>query len=142
MAGRPNGARPRGPAQFAVLVAALLSAGASLLLLWLPINQGLTQSMRLRADGPSRGTTFQTEATLLETNGAGVAVLLVLPVVIATFPLLLRGHRGWRAAVWASAGVLCMFSLFTGFSIGAFYSPSVLALGVAAVFELLRPPAA
>ena len=142
MVDRPSGAPTRGPAHLAVLIAALLSAGASLLLLWLPIYEARSQSTRVGPDASSLETAFQTKLTLLETNGAGVALLLAVPVAIAAFPLVLRGHRGWRGAVWASAGLLCMFFLLTGFSIGAFYWPSVVALGVAAVLERRGPAAA
>ena len=75
-------------------------------------------------------------------NGAGAAVALAIPVLLTAVPLFVRRRPASRPAVFVSAGVLGVLVVISGFSIGAFYGPSAVALGVAAVLELRRPAAA
>jgi EamA domain-containing membrane protein RarD len=65
-------------------------------------------------------------------------VILVYPLLLVVFARVARarsatvaGGRGWPwFAAWAASGVLFLFSLATGFSIGLFLLPLVTIVGV------------
>jgi len=68
--------------------------------------------------------------TLVGENGAGVLAALAVPLVVSViFAFTLRRARqGERRAVWAARGLiglLAVFALLTGFSIGLFVVPVV-----------------
>jgi hypothetical protein len=92
------------------------AAAGSVLLLVLPVY-GESGS-----DGVEHG------ATLIAVNGSWVLTWLVLPVAVATLPLLVR-----RIVVLRISAVLVLgFAFVTGFSIGGFYLPAGVLLMVAA----------
>ena len=61
----------------------------------------------------------------------------MLPVVVCLTAVLLSFWRGVgsRIAMWCLVLVLALFSFITGFSIGLFYVPAVLALAYAAALD-------
>jgi hypothetical protein len=69
--------------------------------------------------------------SLLESQGWGVAIPLLVPVLISGIALSLARMRVWRAALVTAAWLLFGFVLVGGFSIGPFYLPSALAMFVA-----------
>jgi hypothetical protein len=73
----------------------------------------------------------------LATDGRRLAVALVFPVVVCLSAVVLSFWRavGSKIAMWCLVTVLGLFSLVTGFSIGLFYVPAVLALGYAAALN-------
>lgn len=129
----PVGARP---GRIAVLMAAALAMAASLLLLWLPVYQRAAQATSLEPLGARAGARSGTHATLLEMNGPWAVVVLLIPIAVATGPLLLLRSVPWRAAVFVSAVLLSSLVVLSGFSVGVFYGPSALALGIAALLAL------
>jgi lipopolysaccharide export LptBFGC system permease protein LptF len=112
--------RATAPRASKLAVAALAAATAgSVLLLFLPVYTESTNN------GPEHG------ATLIETQGAGVAALLALPVAVIAVPLLVA-ERHRRSALRIVAALVLAFALVTGFSIGEFYLPAAILLVLAA----------
>jgi hypothetical protein len=70
-------------------------------------------------------------AALIQVNGPQVVVPLTLPVAIASLPLVF----GRRAVRIAAAVLLGSFAVIGGFTIGMFYLPAALAMGVAACLK-------
>lgn len=66
--------------------------------------------------------------TLIQVNGARVVFPLIVPVLVA-LPAVIWPGRGTAVA---SASLLGLFVLVTGFSIGLFYLPALAAMIVAA----------
>ncbi|MGH2374892.1 MAG: hypothetical protein ACRDIC_15695 [bacterium] len=120
------------PSRRGVILATLLAGGASLLLVWLPLYATATNSYSIGPDGGGVSTSSVGRATLLDVNGAGALVGLVLPLALAVASLLVPGTRWVRVATGLSAAALVGFVVLSGFSIGLFYVPSAIAMVVAA----------
>jgi hypothetical protein len=105
-------------AKLAVAAFAAATAG-SVLLLFLPVYTESTNN------GAERG------ATLIDTQGAGVAALLAVPVAVTLIPLLVA-ERHRRNALRVVAALVLGFALITGFTIGDFYLPAGILLVLAA----------
>ena len=107
----------------------LLLANAALLFLafWPYSYKGTAVS----TDG---GVVDETSASLIEQNGMGVLVWLIIPVVLClvAFLVTLSRIRGGKVIMWAMAVLLLLFGLVSILSIGAFYLPAALALIIAA----------
>jgi hypothetical protein len=69
--------------------------------------------------------------TLVAVNGAGIALVVAVPLVAAVLGVLAL-RTGHRAAVWTIVGVLAAFCLVSILSIGAFVAPVAILLGLAA----------
>ena len=110
---------PGSPGRRGVILATLLAAAASLILLWLPVYSTSSYSTGPGGSGSSNGS-----ATLLDVNGAGTLWVLLFPLALSVIPLLVPGAHGRRVATWLSAAALVIFVVFSGFSIGLFYVPS------------------
>ena len=67
---------------------------------------------------------YASGSALPQTNGIWVVGLLAIPVILTALPLLWPNKK----AAGISVVLLGGFMLFTGFSIGPFYSPSVVFL--------------
>lgn len=115
-----------------VMVAALLAAGASLLLLWLPVYATASNSYSIGPNGVGSSAASVSRATLLDVNGAGALVGLLVPLVLAAAPLLVPSAQPLRMATRLSAAALVVFVVLAGFSIGLFYIPSAIAMVLAA----------
>jgi hypothetical protein len=68
-------------------------------------------------------------------GGGPSETILAIPVVLAALPILWR-HR---MAGGLSVTLLGAFALVTGFSIGVFYAPAIIAMGVAVDRQTLMP---
>ena len=99
-----------------VVAACGAAAAASFALLVLPVY------------GESASDAGEHGATLIAVNGAWGLIWLVLPIVVAALPLLVRR----RIALRIAAVLVLGFALVAGFSIGDFYLPAGLLLMVAA----------
>jgi hypothetical protein len=111
-----------------LLTAFALMVAASLYLLLAPT--GTSESSTTTSDGTV--VTETTHETLVESQGAGVVALLLIPPAIAAVPILAEQRRerpGVRIAVTTVMLVLCFLALL---SIGIFYLPGTLALAAAA----------
>ncbi len=76
--------------------------------------------------------TVQTHATLLEENGAFALIPLMIPVLMASTPMIFP-HS------WVRVGATILLALFVfiaGFSIGLFYVPSAVLMYVATLSGL------
>ena len=76
----------------------------------------------------------ETSASLIEENGTGVLVWLIIPVVLClvAFLVTLSRIRGGRVIMWTMAALLLLFGFVSILSIGVFYMPAALALIIAA----------
>jgi hypothetical protein len=119
----------------ATVVAFVLALTASLLLLVIPVYSSVGGSAVLDGSGETQTKIKRSKTTLLEENGPGVLVVLSVPVLITMIPLLPRRNarrRPWRLA---SAMLLTVLCILTGFSIGLFYLPAAVALWIAATLS-------
>ena len=74
-------------------------------------------------------------STLVDVNGAGVLLVLLLPVLLAASPLLVRGPG--QVLLAASCGtLLAVFCVLGGFSVGSYYLPAATLLLAAAAVGL------
>lgn len=84
------------------------------------------------------GETVGTTSTLIDENGLGVLVPVALPAVLTLLVWLAlhhkcsRGSRRSAEAAWWLVGVLGIFVLLAGFTIGMFVAPVALLLAAAA----------
>jgi hypothetical protein len=106
------------------IISFLLAVLASVLCFVLPLYRG--QSGLQRFGEPSRVQVRH--ATLLSVNGPSIYYILVIPVIIAGVPLLLR----CRTARIISALSLTGCVVIGAASIGLFYLPSAIAMILAA----------
>lgn len=118
-----------------------LSLGAFLwLLLWPDFYRGVevVPLPALPATGgvppPSSTIEIAKTASLLEVNGWTVAPVILLPVALSGLGLAAcRRLPKTRWLLYASALALAAFCIVSGFSVGLFYAPAAVALGVAAL---------
>jgi hypothetical protein len=74
--------------------------------------------------------------TLLAEQGPGLLLVLAVPVLLTALPLLLG-----RWASWCCTGLLAVLVVVTGFSIGLWFAPALLAAALAvAARDADRPP--
>lgn len=114
----------------AVGAATVAALAASLYLVFAPAYAGTVAEMGISAGSPTAGYYIPDRpgapSTLADVNGSKVYLILLVPVVLAAFPMFLRTFSGRAAASAASALFLVGFVMLTGFSIGALYRPAVL----------------
>ena len=115
----------------ASVLSLLLALVASVLLAVIPSYHFSSAT----ADSSATATVSTRSETLVEVNGGGVLAALLLPVVVAAVPVLLR--RSWARAT--AAVLLTGFAFMTGFSIGLYYLPSALVMAGAAAQGWGRP---
>ena len=127
-----------GPNRRGILLAAFLAAGASLLLLGLPVYATSTVIHSVGPSGNESSASASGTATLLEVNGPRGGLPLAIPVAIAVVPLLVPGTSRRRVAAYVCTGALVLFVILAGMSIGAFYAPSALAMVLAIAQEPWR----
>ncbi len=79
--------------------------------------------------------------TLVAVNGAGVLILILIPIGLAVPSLATSGSsRTMRTAIGALA--MAIFCFVTGFSIGPLYAPAAALLILAGATGLITPPVA
>src|SRR5690606_7550913 len=76
------------------------------------------------------GSTLQTASSLFENYGVGIALLTLLPAVLASLPLLLP-QRVRVLAAWVNAAIMTLFSVFGGLTLGGFFVPLTLVMWAA-----------
>src|SRR5688500_13194316 len=122
---------------FAIL-ALVLALAAALVLLLAPFYTGV-QTTAVGRPGQNASSPPVVEvrsATLLEVNGPGVLLPLVLPIALPALALTSGQSRFRRPAFIVGALLLAVFCLVSGFSIGLFYVPAALAMAAAALLSL------
>ncbi len=79
-------------------------------------------------------------ATLIQVNGYGVIVALLIPPVLTALTLLavFRLHRGRLILAWLAAFVLAAYVLLTALSIGPFYVPAMILSMTSAVMAQME----
>lgn len=124
-------ARREGRLAFALTVAA---AGWSLAL----VPAAFLAPMYSGAESSTFSGTTHTTATLVGVNGLWVIAPVSVPLVVALLAwagLRMRCSSGSRAGTllaWAAIGVLALFAVVAGLSIGPYFLPAVLLLGAGA----------
>ncbi len=97
-----------------------------------------------RAESPTSLSQQDFHASLIDVNGRGVLLILLIPVAITAVALnavaFQRLNRGLRIGLlWGSTVLMLVLCALALFSIGAFYVPAAAALIVAAIAGLGRP---
>lgn len=72
------------------------------------------------------------ERTLAAVNGPGIYLILLLPIALASFPLITREPLARSFGAWFSAVMLTGFCMISASTVGMFYAPAALALLLAA----------
>jgi hypothetical protein len=117
---------------WALVLSFVSAVAASAYLAWAPTYVTQTSTVEITTGG-QRVTASTARRTLSEVNGPTVYVAVAIPMLLAALPLLFRRPGARRASVRASALLLLAFVLLGGFSIGMFYLPSAVAMGLAAL---------
>ena len=100
--------------------------------------------MLLRAEQPISFDRQSFNASLIEVNGPGVLLVLLVPVAITVIALSAVAFQGLNrrlrlGMLWGSAVLMLVFCALALFSIGIFYVPATAALIVAAIAGIARP---
>lgn len=129
--------RPRARLSVSLLALAVaLATGAA----WIVVYAPLQTSSTVTFTSTGETTTSTTTQSLLGTQGGGIVVLAVLPVIVLLVPTvayLLRARRAFATTGVAALVLLAGFVLLTGFSIGLFYVPALVAFSVAVALALI-----
>lgn len=116
------------------LIAFIAAVVGSAFVLFAPVYSIVTGSSSGSSSGSTSGSTsghvVETTQTLIDVNGAWVIILAIIPVVVAAFPLLLRG-RSRVVATIVAAVILVVFVGISAASIGLFYLVSAMSALVA-----------
>ena len=121
------------PTRICQLIAVALALGTGLFVSFAPLGQESTTIVT--SDGV--GTTEQHSTNLADQLGRGVVLIIAIPVILALLPLAFRG-TAYAIASWVAAGLMGLGSLAAALSIGIFYAPTVMLLGVAAILTTIR----
>ncbi|MEN3608487.1 hypothetical protein AAH979_02990 [Plantactinospora sp. ZYX-F-223] len=114
-----------------LLAALLLAVAAGALLLFLPVTTVLEATRDSGAASPMM-VVREVRQPLVQAQGWGVALLLLVPVLLCAMPLL--GTGAARLPVTVAAVVLLGLGVLVSLaSLGLFYLPSLVLLVVAAV---------
>lgn len=120
------------------LGAAIAPAVAVLTSAWLALWPSF-----VRSESVSVGTDGTVErqvgsGSLLEAEGAGILIVLAVPVVLTAVGAL-SAYRGRRWPTWIVTGLLLAVCLLGAASIGLFYFPTLLALLLTAALGTAQP---
>ncbi|MFQ6027191.1 MAG: hypothetical protein ACE5Q6_06845 [Dehalococcoidia bacterium] len=114
--------------------------------LWLVFWPNFYQGTTIVSTGPdgSGGREVPFSASMLEVNGRGVLIPLLVPVALTALGVLTAVNRNYadrrnQALLWITAVLLAVFCGLALFSIGMFYLPATLALILAAVVVTAGP---
>lgn len=109
-----------------------LAAAAAAYFLAVPPYSSSTSGAAVTAGGAATSWEASGHAGIVAVNGTDVLLPLLVPVLLAALPLLARS-AGWRRGLSAAAAlILGAFALLGAASVGLFYAPAAVALGVAA----------
>ena len=122
--GRDTGTGIAGPARLALLVATVCGVGLVGWALWYPSYEGVEMTDEV--------STTQT-STLIEVNGPGALVPVLIPLVVTLLVVVLLHLRALGARVVAGVlvGLLYAFAAIAMLSIGSLMLPVAIALTVA-----------
>ena len=114
-----------------------LAWAAFLWLVFWPYSYQGTRATPIGPDG-SGGEVVSVSASMIEINGPGVLIPLLVPVALTAIGLLnvlTWDGRNSRSSIllWVSVVLLIVFCVLAMFSIGMFYLPAALTLLVSAV---------
>jgi hypothetical protein len=110
-----------------LLGALVLAAAASLSFALVPVSHEESTSGGT-SDGAVFSETRTSSETLVESEGPSVLVTLAVPVVPAVVALTVRRRTATKVAAWLTG----LFCLVGAMSIGLFYVPAAVTLGLAA----------
>jgi len=131
-----GGERLRRGESVALAVALLWSAALLVAAVLAPAYQSTTET--------SSGTVTHGSATLVNENGAGVLLIIAVPLLVTLivgYALWRRGaRRGAGPVAWTFTGLLTGFNLVAMLSIGPFIMPVTACLAVACTIRQTRPP--
>ena len=119
--------------RLAIIFATLWAAGAGLWFAVGPVYATMTTAHSLAPSGatapavPSRVD----RTSGMDINGPRIALVLMVPVLLAAMPLLTR-NRAPRRSAGTAAGLMFAFCLLGAASVGILYLPSAIALALAA----------
>lgn len=112
------------------VLARVAAAVAALVVLVVPMYSSVTQYPDGRVETSAKA--------FVDVNGTWAIAVVLIPVVLAGVPLLLRG-RAKRPGAIVAAALLCLFVVIAaGFTVGLFFLPAA----VCAVIALLLPSTA
>lgn len=111
------------------VLARVAAAVAALVVLVVPMYSSVTQYPDGRVETSAKA--------FVDVNGTWAIAVVLIPVVLAGVPLLLRG-RAKRPGAIVAAALLCLFVIIAGFTVGLFFLPAA----VCAVIALLLPSTA
>lgn len=123
--------------RFAVAAAAMAALASSVYLAVAPAYAGIAAAAS--ASVGSSEVVYSSAArptagrTLAEVNGRRIYLVLILPILLAGFPISLRSPAGRAAGSLVSALLLLGFVILTGFSIGSVYTPAALIASLGAL---------
>ena len=106
------------------IVTLILTIAAGLAVLFVPGYQVVTSD--------SGGDELARSATALEHLGAWVLLLTLIPVAIATAPLL-ASRRHWQPVTIGATALLAIWGVISAFTIGLYYLPAIAVL-LASIF--------
>lgn len=122
-------------AMIAAVVSLLLALVAAGFLLFMPCSVKSIEGTTSLDTGETRTKT--TCKSLLESQGTGILVFTMLPVMLATLTLVFVAVRS-RIGVWIATTAAFLLIGVSILSIGAFYFPSLVAMVLAAVLLTAR----
>jgi len=124
------------------------AVGVTIYLAFVPIYEGIASVAEEGANTErittARGTLLDAEiivahGTLLDVDGIGVVVPLLVPIVLTALPLLRTRYATRRRLEMVSAILLLVFVVGGALSIGLFYAPSAMAMLIAAALATAGP---
>ncbi|MDP9331198.1 MAG: hypothetical protein M3P11_11240 [Actinomycetota bacterium] len=112
------------------LAAFLLAVIGALVAAFAPTGQSMESSFSISSSlsGPVQTVSRSYRVSMFQTNGAWVLVVVLVPVLVALIPVLVR-HR--KAAI-VSAVLLWTSCVIGAFSVGMFFIPAAVLMTVAA----------
>ena len=105
---------------------------------WLFAPTGRSTSVTATTDGTV--ITESSTSSLLQSEGAGVALVLAVPVVIAGIAVAASGTRRARQVRFVCGGVLAFACLLGSASVGLPYVPATAALLISGATSVRRAP--
>lgn len=121
---------------FVWLFGPIWAIGISAYLMFAPLVKSVSVSQSFSRNHSSAQTApSYSSASWYETKGFSVARPLLIPIILSFLPLIAAKVRTRRIVGLISVVSLSVFCVFTVFSIGRYYAPTVLALVSALIFE-------
>jgi hypothetical protein len=121
-------------------IAPVSAAVVSVYVLSGPLVSTATESVAFGSSEASPPAPVRTESSsLLASQGSGVVLLVLIPILLATLPLLGPRPVHRRALGVAAVVLLAAYCVVGGMSIGAFYLPTLIILAITLAIESSTP---